>query len=149
VAALRAVSRTVPIVFAHAVDPVGAGFVDSLARPGGNITGFVLFEYSIFHRCEMAGTTQRDHAWHHAGGDPSRSHHCRWDGPVRCHPIRGTVVQSGGQSTKLARRRRDRTRYRGPGERCWVNARSETGFATARRHNHRNGGAQKRLGGKL
>ena len=36
-----------PIVFAHAVDPVGAGFVDSLARPGGNATGFVLFEYSI------------------------------------------------------------------------------------------------------
>jgi len=47
VAALRAVSRTVPIVFAHAVDPVGAGFVDSLARPGGNVTGFVLFEYAI------------------------------------------------------------------------------------------------------
>ena len=47
VAALRAVSSTVPIVFAHAVDPVGAGFVDSLARPGGNVTGFVLFEYSI------------------------------------------------------------------------------------------------------
>ena len=47
VAALRAVSRTVPIVFAHAVDPVGAGFVDSLARPGGNVAGFVLFEYAI------------------------------------------------------------------------------------------------------
>ena len=36
-----------PIVFAHAVDPVGAGFVDSLARPGGNTTGFVLFEYGL------------------------------------------------------------------------------------------------------
>ena len=47
VAALQAASRTVPIVFAHAVDPVGAGFVDSLARPGGNATGFVLFEYGI------------------------------------------------------------------------------------------------------
>jgi len=47
VAALQAVTRTVPIVFAHAVDPVGAGFVDSLARPGGNATGFVLFEYAI------------------------------------------------------------------------------------------------------
>ena len=47
VAALQAVTRTVPTVFAHAVDPVGAGFVDSLARPGGNATGFVLFEYSI------------------------------------------------------------------------------------------------------
>ena len=47
VAALQGATRTVPIVFAHAVDPVGAGFVDSLARPGGNATGFVLFEYSI------------------------------------------------------------------------------------------------------
>jgi putative tryptophan/tyrosine transport system substrate-binding protein len=47
VAALQAATRTVPIVFAHAADPVGAGFVDSLARPGGNTTGFVLFEYGI------------------------------------------------------------------------------------------------------
>jgi putative ABC transport system substrate-binding protein len=38
---------TVPIVFAAVVDPVGAGLVDSLARPGGNATGFMLFEYSI------------------------------------------------------------------------------------------------------
>jgi ABC-type uncharacterized transport system substrate-binding protein len=47
VAALHAVTRTVPIVFAGSIDPVGAGFVDSLARPGGNATGFVLFEYSM------------------------------------------------------------------------------------------------------
>ena len=47
VAALQGASRAVPIVLAHAVDPVGAGFVDSLSRPGGNATGFVLFEYSI------------------------------------------------------------------------------------------------------
>ena len=47
VAALQRVTRTVPIVFAHAVDPVGGGFVDSLSRPGGNTTGFVLFEYGI------------------------------------------------------------------------------------------------------
>jgi putative ABC transport system substrate-binding protein len=47
VAALQAVTRTVPIVFAHAVDPVGAGFIDNLARPGGNSTGFILFEYGI------------------------------------------------------------------------------------------------------
>jgi len=40
-------TRTVPIVFVHAVDPVGAGFVSSLARPGGNATGFVQFEYGI------------------------------------------------------------------------------------------------------
>jgi putative ABC transport system substrate-binding protein len=40
-------TRAVPIVFVHVPDPVGAGFVDSLARPGGNATGFTLFEYSI------------------------------------------------------------------------------------------------------
>ena len=39
-------TRTVPIVFAYVPDPVGAGFVDSLARPGGNATGFTPFEYS-------------------------------------------------------------------------------------------------------
>ena len=40
-------TRTVPIVFPIVVDPVGAGFVDSLARPGGNATGFMAFEYSL------------------------------------------------------------------------------------------------------
>ena len=40
-------TRTVPIVFPVVVDPVGAGFVDSLARPGGNATGFMGFEYSL------------------------------------------------------------------------------------------------------
>ncbi|HET9535841.1 MAG TPA: ABC transporter substrate-binding protein [Mesorhizobium sp.] len=40
-------TRTVPIVFPTVVDPVGAGFVESLARPGGNATGFLLYEYSL------------------------------------------------------------------------------------------------------
>ncbi|MGC2072322.1 MAG: ABC transporter substrate-binding protein, partial [Pseudolabrys sp.] len=40
-------TRTVPIVFPLAGDPVGAGFVDSLARPGGNATGFMLYEYGM------------------------------------------------------------------------------------------------------
>jgi hypothetical protein len=39
--------RTVPIVFANVVDPVGAGFVASLARPGGNVTGFSLYEFGF------------------------------------------------------------------------------------------------------
>jgi putative ABC transport system substrate-binding protein len=47
VAPLLQATRTVPIVFAVVIDPVGAGFVDSLARPGGNATGFTLFEYGI------------------------------------------------------------------------------------------------------
>jgi hypothetical protein len=40
-------TRTVPIVFANVVDPVGAGFVASLARPGGNVTGFSLYEFGF------------------------------------------------------------------------------------------------------
>jgi len=44
---LRQVSRTVPTVFTGVGDAVGAGFVDSLARPGGNATGFISFEWSI------------------------------------------------------------------------------------------------------
>jgi putative ABC transport system substrate-binding protein len=47
VAPLLQATRTVPIVFAVVIDPVGAGFVDSLARPGGNATGFTVFEYSM------------------------------------------------------------------------------------------------------
>jgi putative ABC transport system substrate-binding protein len=47
VAALQNVSRTLPIVFASVTDPVGAGFVDSLAQPGGNATGFMIYEYSL------------------------------------------------------------------------------------------------------
>jgi putative tryptophan/tyrosine transport system substrate-binding protein len=47
VGALLQATRTVPIVFPAIGDPVGAGFVDSLARPGGNVTGFMAFEYSI------------------------------------------------------------------------------------------------------
>jgi putative ABC transport system substrate-binding protein len=47
VTALQHTSRTLPIVFAAVGDPVGAGIVDSLAHPGGNVTGFMLYEYNL------------------------------------------------------------------------------------------------------
>ena len=47
VAALQAVTRSVPVVFVLITDPVGAGFVESLARPGGNVTGFAVYEFSM------------------------------------------------------------------------------------------------------
>jgi putative ABC transport system substrate-binding protein len=46
-AALQQATRTVPIVFAMVLDPVGNGIVEGLARPGGNVTGFMQFEYSL------------------------------------------------------------------------------------------------------
>jgi putative tryptophan/tyrosine transport system substrate-binding protein len=46
-AALQQTTRAVPIVFASVFNPVGAGFVDSMARPGGNATGFTMFEYGM------------------------------------------------------------------------------------------------------
>src|SRR5262245_36305016 len=46
-ASLLQATRTVPIVFTQVADPVGAGFVESMARPGGNATGFIVFEYGM------------------------------------------------------------------------------------------------------
>jgi putative ABC transport system substrate-binding protein len=47
VAALLKETRTIPIVFSYVVDPVGSGFVQSFARPGGNVTGFQVYEFTI------------------------------------------------------------------------------------------------------
>ncbi len=47
VEALRQANSTVPTVFTLVIDPLGAGLVDNLSRPGGNVTGFMLFEYSL------------------------------------------------------------------------------------------------------
>ena len=47
VGALQQATRTLPIVFVNVIDPVGAGFVESLSRPGGNATGFTIYDYGI------------------------------------------------------------------------------------------------------
>jgi hypothetical protein len=67
-AALQQATGSVPIVFVQVIDPVAAGFVDSLARPGGNTTGFTVWAYDDrhlvsrkgLHRAQMAGMT--DHS---------------------------------------------------------------------------------------
>ena len=104
-------TRTVPIVFPGIVDPVGAGLVDSLARPGGNTTGFLLFEYSLSGKWlellkEIAPSVTRVAVLR----DPAISAGHR---PVWRHPGRSAVVQGGGQPGQCARRRRDRGRRRG------------------------------------
>src|SRR6187399_3174199 len=48
---LLQVSRTVPIVFVQVTDPVGSGYVQGLARPGGNATGFIPFEFGTSGKC--------------------------------------------------------------------------------------------------
>jgi putative ABC transport system substrate-binding protein len=101
VGALLQATRTIPVVFPIVIDPVGAGFVESLARPGGNATGFLLFEYGISGKwLEL----QRDCAPRDASGDPSRSYHCRREWTVRCNPVRGSVVRGGAKPVRSARR---------------------------------------------
>jgi putative tryptophan/tyrosine transport system substrate-binding protein len=63
-------THTVPIVFTIVDDPVGAGFIDSLARPGGNATGFMAFEFSL--NAKIVGAAQADCAERDASGSPSR-----------------------------------------------------------------------------
>ena len=59
-AALQQATRTVPIVFVSVTDPVGGGFVESLARPGGNTTGFM--QYRVRPERKMARAAQADGA---------------------------------------------------------------------------------------
>jgi putative ABC transport system substrate-binding protein len=83
-------TRAVPIVFVHVPDPVGEGFVDSLARPGGNATGFIAFEYGLSAKWLAA---QTDRAGRDASGGPAGSHHGFRDRPVRRDSVRGAVVR--------------------------------------------------------
>ena len=89
VAALQAETRTVPIVFAHAVDPVGAGFVASLARAQQQCDRVYLVR--VQHRCEMAGVAQRLCTQRYASGGSSRSYIGSWDRPVRGYSSGGLV----------------------------------------------------------
>ena len=103
VSALQQATRTVPIVFVNVIDPVGAGFVASLARPGGNATGFTNFEYGISAKWlellkEIAPRVTRVAVLR----DPANP--AGW-WPVRRHPGRGAVARGGAEPDRHARRR--------------------------------------------
>ena len=109
-AAMLQVTRTVPIVFVIVVDPVGAGFVDSLSRPGGNATGFMQFEYSLSGKwLELL----KQIAPHVTRVAVLREPANRRDRPVRRHPVRGALARPGGHPDQRARRARNRARRRG------------------------------------
>jgi len=95
-------TRTVPIVFVIVPDPVGAGFVDSLARPGGNATGFIQFEYGISGKwLELLKQIVPGVVRAAILRDPR---HNRRDRPVRRHPGRSAVPRGGSKPGQRARR---------------------------------------------
>jgi ABC transporter substrate binding protein len=100
-------TRTVPIVFAYVPDPVGAGFVDSLARPGRNATGFTPFEYSMSGKWLelLKEITPSDASGCHSG--PRHIHRAR---TVCSNPGRSVVGRGGSKRGERPRRRRDRPR---------------------------------------
>ena len=107
--ALQQATRTVPIVFAIVRDPVGAGFVDSLARPGGNATGFTSVRIRLER--QMAGAAQGDRAARDARGGHSGSS-IRPPGSASSAPSRPWRRRWGGvEPGRRARRRRDRARH--------------------------------------
>ena len=105
-------TRSVPIVFTQTPDPVGAGFFASLAHPGGNVTGFTNFDYSIGGKFlellkDIAPRVTRAAVLR----DPC------WGRPVGRNPDRSSVVWGGVAPSRCARCRRNRTRPYGNGAR--------------------------------
>jgi putative ABC transport system substrate-binding protein len=105
VVAARHATRTVPIVFTVVSDPVGTGYVETLARPGGNMTGFTLFEYST--SAKLPGAAQGDRARREKSGGCSGSRDGHRDRPVRRHSSRGAGDGRRAERNRRARRRRD------------------------------------------
>ncbi len=85
-------TRTVPIVFTLVADPIGSGFVDSLSRPGGNVTGFMQFESACAENGWNCSRRSRQalREWPPFGIPPIPP-----DRSVRRHPVRGAVGRRG------------------------------------------------------
>jgi putative ABC transport system substrate-binding protein len=83
VGALRQATRTVPIAFVSVTDPVGEGYVASLAQPGGNATGFSQFEYRLSGKWLELLKRWPDRGVGHVGRDSSRAdHYARRPAPI-------------------------------------------------------------------
>ena len=96
-------TSTLPIVFANVVDPVGAGFVASLARPGGNVTEFASYEFGFpIKWLELLKRSNR----RHARSRTARSHDLRPHRPIRGHSGRGAIVRCGSDADRCAGWRR-------------------------------------------
>src|SRR5262249_18357207 len=103
-------TRTVPIVFVGVPDPVGAGYVASLAQPGGNATGFTAFEYGLSAKWlellkQIAPAVTRVAVLR----DPTIT---AGIGQFWRDPVRGSAARNRGEPSRCARRRRDGTRAR-------------------------------------
>ena len=106
--ALQQATRTVPIVMAQGVDPVGAGFVRSIARPGGNTTGFTQFEFALAAKwLELLKEIAPQVVARRCRPGTDRPGRIRTVGGDRC---RGGAAGRGAQPDQHAHRGRHRTR---------------------------------------
>ena len=104
VLASRQASRTVPIVFTSIADPVGTGYVESLARPGGNMTGFIV---RVQHEREMAGAAQGYRPRRETSRGHSGIRHSHRDRLLRRNSSRGASAGRRAEPHRRGRRRRD------------------------------------------
>src|SRR5262249_12746702 len=109
---LQRATRTVPIVFVSVADPVGGGFAASLARPGGNATGFMILEYGLggkwlrLLKQISPGVKREGGGGGGRGGDWGSGPTIR-RGAAGRNSIRGAVVGGGGNADRRERRRRN------------------------------------------
>ena len=105
-APLLQATRTVPVVFVIVPDPVGAGFVERLSRPGGNATGFMMFEYGFAGK--WLELLKQIAPGVNASGGPSGPSHSAGIGQFGAYPGRSAVGRRGSEPGQCARRWRNR-----------------------------------------